>query len=86
MGSEAIKSKAAAMDDNHWASFDVVFPDGEKQTLLCDLSSSEAINQIIYFLHDTDSKLTALPNFMSAEIERLKAAKGRNGLSLFAAF
>jgi hypothetical protein len=73
------------MDDNHWASFDVVFPDGEKQTLLCDLSSAEAIEKIIEFLHDTDAKLIVLANFMAAEIERLRAAKCRKGLSLFAA-
>jgi hypothetical protein len=85
MRAATIRSKAAVMDDNHWASFDFVFPDGEEQTLLCDLSSSEAIDQIIAFLHETDAKLIALANFMSAEIERLKTAKCGKGLSLFAA-
>ncbi len=73
------------MDDDHWASFDIVFPDGEKQTMLCNLSGAGSIEQIIDFLHSTDAKLLSLANFMTAEIERLKAAKCRNGLSLFAA-
>ena len=72
------------MNYSHWASFDVVFPDGEKQTLCCDLSCADAVEQIIYYLYVTNAKLTKLINFMATEVERLQAAKCRKGLSLFA--
>ena len=73
------------MNDTHWASFEVVFPDGEKQVLCCDLSCADSIEQIIEYLYATNARLLSLVNFMATEIDRLKAAKCRNGQSLFAA-
>ncbi len=72
------------MTDSNWASFEVVFPDGEKQTLCCDLGCTDAIEQIIDYLHTSNAKLLTLVNFMAGEVERLKTARCRNGLSLFA--
>ena len=72
------------MNDNHWGSFDVVFPDGETQTLCCDLSSSATIDFIIEYLNISNAKLLNLRNFMANEIRRLKEARCKNGYSLFA--
>lgn len=72
------------MNDTHWASFDVVHPDGEKQTLCCDLGCADAIEQIIDFLFATNAKITRLVNFMVPEVQRLEKAKCRKGQSLFA--
>ena len=73
------------MNDSHWASFEVVFPDGQTQTLCCDLSGSSAIDSIIEYLNHSNAKLLDLRNFMANEISRLKAARCKNGYSLFAA-
>jgi hypothetical protein len=72
------------MDDYHWASFEVVFPDGAIQTLCCELSHSDAIDAIIDYLNYSNAKLVNLRNFMSNEIKRLKEAKNINGESFFA--
>lgn len=71
------------MNESQWASFEVIFADGEKQTLCCDMSCMDATEQIIDFVTKSNAKLIKLVNFMSCETERLKAAKCRNGQSLF---
>jgi hypothetical protein len=72
------------MNDSHWASFEVVFPDGQTQTLCCDLSGSSAIDSVIEYLNASNAKLVNLRNFMANEILRLKEARCKNGQSLFA--
>ena len=72
------------INDSHWASFEVVFPDGQTQTLCCDLSGSSTIDSIIEYLNLTNAKLVDLRNFMATEIQRLKQARCKNGQSLFA--
>lgn len=72
------------MNDSHWASFEVVFPDGQTQTLFCDLSGSSALDAVIEYLNLSNAKLLNLRNFMANEIRRLKEAKCKNGQSLFA--
>ena len=73
------------MNDSHWASFEVVFPDGQTQTLCCDLSGSSALDAVIEYLNFSNAKLLNLRNFMANEIRRLKEARCKNGQSLFAA-
>ena len=72
------------MNDSHWASFEVVFPDGQTQILCCDLSGSSALDAIIEYLNVSNAKLVHLRNFMATEIQRLKQARSWNGQSLFA--
>ena len=72
------------MNDSHWASFEVVFPDGQTQTLCCDLSGSSAIDSVIEYLNASNAKLVNLRNFVANEIQRLKEARCKNGQSLFA--
>ena len=56
------------MDDYHWASFEVVFPDGCTQTLCCELNHSDALDAILDYLDFSNAKLLTLRNFMSNEI------------------
>ena len=72
------------MNDSHWVSFEVVFPDGQTQTLFCDLSGSSALDAVIEYLNLSNAKLLNLRNFMANEIRRLKEARCKNGHSLFA--
>ncbi len=74
----------AIMDDYHWASFEVVFPDGCTQTLCCELNHSDALDAILEYLDCSNAKLLTLRNFMSHEIKRLKEARSKNGESFFA--
>ncbi|MFM8859162.1 MAG: hypothetical protein ACKOEW_03550 [Methylocystis sp.] len=71
------------MDDYHWASFEVVLPDGVTQTLCCDLNNSGSIDSIIDYLNYSNAKLIDLRNFMSNEVKKLKEAKNINGESFF---
>jgi hypothetical protein len=72
------------MNDSHWASFEVIFPDGQTQILCCDLSGSSAIDSVIEYLNYSNAKLVNLRNFMANEIQRLIEARCKNGHSLFA--
>jgi hypothetical protein len=74
---------SAIMDDYHWASFEVVLPDGCTQTLCCELNHSDAIDAILDYLDYSNAKLLTLRNFMSNEIKRLKEARNKNGESFF---
>jgi hypothetical protein len=74
---------SAVMNDYHWASFEVVFPDGNTQILCCELSHISAIDAILDYLDYTNAKLLNLRNFMSNEIIRLKEARNKNGESFF---
>ena len=71
------------MNDSNWASFDVVYPDGEIQSFCCDLAEQSALDIVIDYLKSKNAKLIALRNFMANEINRLKEVRCQDGQSLF---
>jgi len=71
------------MSDPHWASFEVLFPDGKKQTFCCELSAQTTIDVILEYLELTNAKLVSLTNFMFDEIQRLKEERLLSGDPIF---
>ena len=71
------------MSDPHWASFEVLFPDGRKQTFCCELTAQTTIDSILEYLELTNAKLVSLSNFMYDEIQRLKEQRQLSGDPIF---
>ena len=71
------------MSDPHWASFEVLFPDGRIQTFCCELSAQTTIDGILEYLELTNAKLVSLTNFMFDEIQRLKEERLLSGDPIF---
>lgn len=71
------------MNGSYWASFEVLFPDGRKQTFCCELTAQATIDGILEYLELTNAKLVSLTNFMYDEVQRLKEERLMSGDPIF---